>query len=357
MFIDRLGTYNDIVRRTAAAMNLTLFDFDRECWQGLRDNPDNDAFFLRDWVHPNSVLASTAGDKMLANIFSAYYYYRGNNAVTIRKLSALRRPFATNDTTARAPKVCLLRAAGTYETKNERHRALGIAPPTPWENETVVPDADGHRTFFVATMGDGRRYRWPNASLQFMLQGGYTAGDIFYVPPHELEALPLHPGPLPRRRRHDQWDINAALANTKGANGEGIAACQLINGHLFFLQRRYVNTTRQKNKLTDSKRRIRELDTLAHLQGRLHVDLHVGLDADALNKLKHLRDLPSIFSEGALMRDYVSQALYVVLNGSRHLVPEGQKQRRTHHYIHAKWPPEVDAEDISLIPLGAPLPP
>ena len=194
---DRVRDYNDIVRRVSLQRNLTLYDFDRDCWGTMKDHPPNSGYFiLRDFIHPRTVFTGPAGEKMLCNVYSSFFYYRGNQSVTLSKLAILQASFSNNtNLDETVMKVSLLRVRGMNETHQEYDRMNGISAP--WSPEKTLPDEAGRNTFFTAVL-DGKRYRWPNASLSFMHDYSLHLGDIYYVTQEEMNEVPLRQEPFPK---------------------------------------------------------------------------------------------------------------------------------------------------------------
>ena len=213
---DRLRDYNDIIRRVSLSRNLTLYDFDRDCWGTMKDHPPNSGYFiLRDFIHPRTYFTGPAGEKMLCNVYSSFFYYRGTHPATLSKLAMLQASFsnkhANNLDLTTVMKVSLLRVRGINETRQEYDRMHGISAP--WSLEKVLPDEAGSNTFFTAVL-DGKRYRWPNATLGFMHDYALLLGDIYYVTQEEMNDIPLRQEKVPKYdNAHPEKTTNSNCPN------------------------------------------------------------------------------------------------------------------------------------------------
>ena len=367
---DRVRDYNDIIRRVSISRNLTLYDFDRDCWGTMKDHPPNSGYFiLRDFIHPRTYFTGPAGEKMLCNVYSSYFYYRGNQSGTLAKLAMFRASFSIKhnvhlDLTT-VMKVSLLRIRGMNETRQEYNRMNGISAP--WSLEKVLPDEAGKNTFFTAVL-DGKRYRWPNATLDFMHDYALLLGDIYYITQEEMNDIPLrqekapkydtaHPEKGTNSNCPNDWDIDGAVNNTKGPLGHGMTAFQITHGPLYCLYRTSPTDVSWKGGII--KRPI-SMETLGFLQSIFHITLHTGIRDYDIKALGSKHALPYIYYEGALMQNETGNQIYLYKNGTRHLVPQhvpnvtGATSSIQYHW--SDIPVVAYSADIELIPLGLPLP-
>ena len=375
---DRLLTYNDVMRRIAARRNLTVYDFDRDCWGTMKDNAGAaGSYWLRDFVHPRTPFTATAGDKMLALAHSAYFHYRGAHPATLAKRTALRSSFALPAGRQVPPgviRVSLLRALGPNETAQEYDRQRGTV--SLYAPEPRLPDEAGWHTFYTAVLDDGRRYRWANASLAFMHKSAHLLGDIYYVSREELEAIPLRPGPPPRfnaarpdapTNPHttwnspDDWDVDAAVNNTKGPHGEGLALCQITHGPLNLVVRTRKGGLSHQGGII--KRPVGSLESMGFYQRMFNVSLHTGIQDYDIKSLATLPSVPNIYFDGAIIKNESGPEIYLYRNFTRHLLPpssgangngNGNGTRGARRFVHQE-PTVAKSADIDVIPLGEPL--
>ena len=371
---DRLHTYNDVMRRIAASRNISLYDFDRDCWGTSKDDVRSSAsYILRDFVHPRTPFTATAGDKMMALAHSAYFQYRGAHPATLTKLADLRASFALpggRPVPRGVMRVSLLRAYSPNETAQEHDRQRGIA--SMYAPEPKLPDEAGWRTFYTAVLDDRRRYRWANASLALMQKRGHLLGDIYYVTREELEAIPLLPGPPPpfdasrpdaptnphtTWHSPDDWDVDAAVNNTKGPRGEGLALCQITHGPLNLIVRGRKGGLSYKGGII--KRPVDSLHSVGFYQRVFNVSLHTGIQDYDIKSLGTLPSVPNIHFDGAMIKNDSGPEVYLYRNFTRHLLPPspgatGNGTRGTRRFVHHELI-VARSSDIEIIPLGDPL--
>jgi hypothetical protein len=76
-----LDTLNDCIRNISRTRNLTLYDYDNDVHSTIdwiRDENIINKNILRDWLHPKEIFTEMAGEKLLSNRYSNYFYYRGH---------------------------------------------------------------------------------------------------------------------------------------------------------------------------------------------------------------------------------------------------------------------------------------
>jgi len=76
-----LDALNDCIRNISRTRNLTLYDYDNDVHSTIdwiRDEDIINKNILRDWLHPKEIFTEMAGEKLLSNRYSNYFYYRGH---------------------------------------------------------------------------------------------------------------------------------------------------------------------------------------------------------------------------------------------------------------------------------------
>ena len=192
-----LDGFNEVIRQIARIRNFTLYDYDNDVhattdWK--RNENVETKYLLRDWLHPKEVFTAMAGEKMLSNVFSSYFYYHGivySNTPQI---------YTNNPTRPNRIQTVYL----VLEGFSKVHSKFTI-------NEDVYNKT--YFTIFDENKGLLQRYHSPSIHFINSLNLGY--GDLLYLSNSELQQIPLL-GKVPNEVF--EFDNNIICINTTTTN-------------------------------------------------------------------------------------------------------------------------------------------
>lgn len=343
--------FNNAIRALTHEYNLTLFDFDNEAWSTYNWNRDKEAFVMRDIVHPLPYFTGLAALKLLGHRYSSNLIFRGpinthtshpKICLTAHKNHRYHCPltFMKSEPTTEVKLIAsfpsaknshnhrrklrsrrnLLRQDGSYHkqfpnpgesrallfSEIAREEAANLSTPIYYlhhDPTSLIPERVGPI----------------NDHLRVILR--LSQGEILYMPPEDVEALPMSHLRFPPIGADDSR--NSVINTTSGLlyiyfpdrEVFRLYSSTIQGLSLFgFTTLPPTNTTVAKDATIQSNAPQSNEWTCPNITQNIS-DLW-------LNELFAIGPpLPNIYYHGSLIRLASQREVYVVLQGVKHMIP------------------------------------
>jgi hypothetical protein len=331
-----LHAFNTVMRNISSARNLTLFDLDKDTWSHIQFNYSRNHEIMRDYVHPNAMVTGPAGSKILGTNYSRYFHYHGPVADTVPRVWL----GGTGQIGEVEPKRKSLVLAVRYEPDllgfhHHHNEWINVLSNQSVIHENVITEQNAAEVHMLS---------YSSCGLQLLSNTSFAYMDARHL--GITSVLPI--------KRMSQMDNMAA----KSASSIVSAVSPIV-----------FNESDKKMYLLSGviAHEIPPLTDLAFIINCSAFGLkHLSLERAFTPRVIHQSDctrlfdsyrlgrsLPDIFHENALYRASNERAVYLVRNGTRHMVYSANAfMKLGFDFADVSVIDPVDARYAPCLPLG-----
>lgn len=341
--------FNDVVRQLTREHNITLFDLDNEVWSTYDWDRSKEHLILRDVIHPIPYFNGLAGLKLLGHRYSSNLIFRG-----------------PSDVHSSRPHICL----GPHLNRRF-HCSLDVMQSEPTTEVMLVAAAESRGKRQDSTVLESR---WRRRLLPSVSDVSSTTkiilSPVYYLQRDSLQTAPERVGPISSHLRQvlrlSQGDIlylqredldRLPLSHWHfppiSSNDSRNSIMNTTNGHLYI----YFAATEMFRQYTATIEGLRYFGftVIPSNVSQMEWECPEIIQNVAENWLIRLFSIgpaiPNIFHERALIRYVASREVYVVLEGTKRLIPNtGVFFQYGSDFSEVEV--VVDIDDFNKIPLG-----